>query len=88
MERLTAQSTPDQRPGGITEAVVAVTKAQVDRLRTLEVSGLTYRYKDSDRGISAIDLRYEYEVAAPAAGLSPEGSAAPAALIPYRVNTS
>jgi adenosine deaminase len=34
--------------------------------------GLLVTLNTDDPGISGIDLRYEYEVAAPAAGLSPE----------------
>ncbi|HSH79494.1 MAG TPA: ABC transporter ATP-binding protein, partial [Herpetosiphonaceae bacterium] len=32
-------------------------KTAADRLETLEVSGLTYRYPDSDRGVESIDLQ-------------------------------
>jgi ATP-binding cassette subfamily B protein len=38
-------------------AVPQVTKTGADRLDTLEVEGLTYLYKDSDRGIREIGMR-------------------------------
>lgn len=41
-------------------------------LRTFLENGLAATINTDDPGISAIDLRYEYEVAAPAAGLTPE----------------
>jgi len=40
--------------------------------RTFLERGLLVTLNTDDPGISAIDLRYEYEVAAPAAGLTPE----------------
>jgi ATP-binding cassette subfamily B protein len=39
--------------------VAAVPKTAADRLETLEVSGLTYHYPASGRGIESIDLRVE-----------------------------
>jgi adenosine deaminase len=41
-------------------------------LREMMVRGLVCSINTDDPGVSAIDLRHEYEVAAPAAGLSPE----------------
>lgn len=41
-------------------------------LRTFLENGLAATINTDDPGISAIDLHYEYEVAAPAAGLTPE----------------
>lgn len=41
-------------------------------LRAFLENGLAATINTDDPGISAIDLRYEYEVAAPAAGLTPE----------------
>ncbi|NLG27929.1 MAG: ABC transporter ATP-binding protein [Chloroflexi bacterium] len=40
-------------------AVPQVAKTEADRLDTLEVEGLTYLYKDSDRGIREVRLRVQ-----------------------------
>ena len=39
--------------------VVYPAKADADHLRTLEVTGLTYHYPDSENGVEGIDLRLE-----------------------------
>ncbi len=39
--------------------VPQVARTEADRLRTLEIDGLTYQYRDSERGIQNISLRIE-----------------------------
>ncbi|MDQ1422025.1 MAG: adenosine deaminase, partial [Acidimicrobiaceae bacterium] len=41
-------------------------------LRAMLAHGLLASINSDDPGVSAIDLRHEFEIAAPAAGLSPE----------------
>ena len=42
------------------------------RIRDFRARGVLVTLNTDDPGISAINLRHEYEVAAPAAGLTPE----------------
>lgn len=56
---LLAQHDSDVRMHGALPAIAAPAKNDQLALRTLRVTGLTYRYPGSDRGVEGVDLRIE-----------------------------